>query len=189
MHQHGNRQVRKSGSDRKGEVPISRNRSHAFAGEYVAILARRKLLAQDDFRISPGFGADGEAGIRLKLSEEPSGQHQDRGSTEGTGEGNQVPVFFSHGTQGQVASLGEKGALLAAKAQGAAGYVKLQAAIRRVGQQAIDQRGRAPGLSGMKLRQQRLQMVVIHQAAIVGIGQAEVPHFRSLVEDREDQEP
>jgi hypothetical protein len=113
--QHGNGQVRKSVSDRKGQVSTSPNRSNGLPGEYVAILAGRKLLAQDDFGISPSVSTDGEAAIRFKLSKESSGQHQDCGSTEGTGEGNQVPVFFSCSAQGQVASLGKQGTLLTPK--------------------------------------------------------------------------
>ena len=98
MHQHGNRQMRKGGSDREGAVSIPLNRSHSIAGKHVAILAGRKLLAQDDLRVSPSFGADGEADIRLKLCKEPSGQHQDCGSAEGTGESNQVPVLLPYRT-------------------------------------------------------------------------------------------
>ena len=100
-YQHGNGQVRKRFGDREDEISIPPNRRYCLSGEHVAIRAGGKLLAQDDFRVSPGLGTHRDAGMRSKLSKEPSGQHQDRGPAERAGESDHVFVLFSSGRNGR----------------------------------------------------------------------------------------
>ena len=69
-----------------------------------------------------------------------------------------------------------------AEAQRAASHVKLETAVCRLGNQPVDQCGWVLGLGCVKLRQQCLKPIVVNRAAIVRIGEAEVPDFRSLVE-------
>ena len=88
-----------------------------------------KLLAEDDFGITPGFLADGKADLGVELTEETSHQHQQRGFAEGAGERDDMLVSASHGAQRHVTSLGKQRAVIAAEAQRRTRYIKFQAAI------------------------------------------------------------
>ena len=131
IYQHGNRQVRKCTGDREGEVSVSRHRRNCLSREHVAILAGRKLLAQDDLRVSPGLCTQRHWRMTLELGKKPSGQHNDGGAAKGAGESDHVFILFSSGAQRHVAALGKQRAMFTAKTQRAAGDIELQAAVRR----------------------------------------------------------
>ena len=69
-----------------------------------------------------------------------------------------------------------------AEAQSAASHMKLETAVCWIGDQLVDQCRLVVGLGTVKLRQQCLKPIVVNRAAVVRIGEAEVPDFRSLVE-------
>ena len=74
--------MRKGLGDGQDESAAAPNCSDSLPGEHVSICARGKLLAEDDFGITPGFLADRKADLGVELTEETSRQHQHRGSPE-----------------------------------------------------------------------------------------------------------